>query len=154
MFRTKLLAPPFFLLLVLSCSHTPHALNDGASVLQMRDDFLLTHPDGKFNRFIERGEVVRGMNFVEVSASWGIPETRSLSKDRKLEYWTFFGFDDLSEDWTRYTFVFEKGVLADWDVNRHFSKNGSLSQWSISDNGGRRLSEETTKSNGGESPKR
>ena len=117
------------LLLFLACSHTPRAINDDNSILQMRQDYLLAHPGGAYDEYITRGEVVRGMNYLEVSASWGIPETRRRSRDQKLEYWTFYEKDDVSGDWMRYTFVFEKGALSDWQMARHFTKNGELSQW-------------------------
>jgi hypothetical protein len=113
----------------------------------MRQDYLLANPDGVYNEYITRGEVVRGMNYLEVSASWGIPETRRMSKDQKLEYWTFYEKDDLSGDWTRYTFVFEKGALSDWQMARHFSKNGVLSQWTTTD-GATAVSTPTTSSAG------
>jgi hypothetical protein len=151
MLRTiRLVSSLLFLLVFLACSHTPKALNDSVSVLQTREDYLLSHPDGKYNQYIERGEVVRGMNYVQVSAAWGIPETRSQSKDKKFEYWTFVGHDDLSGDWTRYTFVFQKGVLTDWDLNRHFTKNGTLAQWSLTGDGdGDRYAEGPLPSNSG-----
>jgi hypothetical protein len=115
-----------------ACAHSPHALNDDLSVQQMREEFLLEHPDGQFNAYIAKGEVVRGMNVLEVSASWGIPETRRMSKDRKLEYWTYFSKDEISGDWARYTLTFQERVLTEWDVVRHFNKNGTLTQWSHS----------------------
>jgi hypothetical protein len=121
-------------LLSLACAHTPNALNTDEAVLMMREDYVRTHPGGKYNEYIQRGQVVRGMNYLEVSASWGIPETRSKSRDRKVEYWTFFGKDDLSGDWTRYTMVFEKGVLADWELSKHFTKNGTLTHWRVPGN--------------------
>ena len=116
-------------LLFAACAHAPSALNDDAAVLVMRQDYLSAHPDGRYNAYIAKGEVVRGMNYLEVSASWGVPETRRLSGDKQSEFWTFFGKDDVSGDWIRYTFLFEKGILVDWQVNRHFTKNGTLSEW-------------------------
>ena len=118
-------------LLLTACAHTPDALHSDDSVLMMREDYVNSHPAGKYNEYIDRGQVVKGMNFMEVSASWGIPETRSKSQDTKLEYWTFFGKDEVSGDWTRYTMVFEKGVLTGWDLSRHFTKNGTLTRWLV-----------------------
>jgi hypothetical protein len=119
------------LLFFTACAHAPHALNDDQRAEQTRSEFVQTHPQGKYNEFISRGEVVRGMDVLEVSASWGVPETRRLSKDRKLEYWTYFGKDEISGDWSRYTLVFERRTLTDWQVDRHFIKNGTLTQWTI-----------------------
>jgi len=135
------------LLLFLACSHTPRAINDDNSILQMRQDYLLAHPGGEYNEYITRGEVVRGMNCLEVSASWGIPETRRMSKDQTLEYWTFYEKDEMSGDWMRYTFVFEEGALSNWQLARHFTKNGELSQWTITD-GATAVSTPTTSSAG------
>jgi hypothetical protein len=69
------------------------------------------------------------MKFTEVMASWGLPESRRLSHDRELEYWTFYGKDLDSGNWTRYTLLFEKGILTDWDLVRHFATNGALEDW-------------------------
>lgn len=119
------------LLLLSACAHTPDALNNDASVVQMREAYLRDHPDGRFNGYIERGKVVRGMDFTQVSASWGIPEARWLSKNKQVEFWTYLGEDDLSGDWARYTFEFEEGLLVDWVLDRHFTKNGTLTNWAI-----------------------
>jgi hypothetical protein len=96
----------------------------------MRADYLRQHPDGKFNGYISRGEVVRGMNMFEVSAAWGLPETRSPSKDRAVEFWTYFSQDEITGDWARYTLTFEDKAVSDWFVVRHFTKNGELTSWS------------------------
>jgi len=125
----------YFLCLVLlgflftSCSHAPNALDNGVTVEKLRLDYLSKHPDGRFNSFIKQGQVVKGMKHVEVMASWGLPESRSLSKDKKFEYWTFYGKDADSYDWIRYTLVFEKNYLTGWDVSRHYSKNGMIEDW-------------------------
>lgn len=116
------------LLLFVACSHTPRALNDDLTVQRMREEYLRDHPDGRFNPYIHRGEVVRGMDELEVSASWGLPETRRLSNDGKVEYWTYFNEDDISGNWSRYTLTFEKTLLSDWHIVRHFTKNGTLTQ--------------------------
>ena len=126
LWTSRLVLSSCLLLLFIACAHTPQALNDDLTLRQMRDEFLRDHPDGGYNIYIARGEVVRGMGFLEVSASWGMPETRRQSKDRKLEYWTYFSSDEVSGDWSRYTLTFEQKTLADWHVVRHFTKNGEL----------------------------
>ena len=128
LWTSRLVLSSCLLLLFIACAHTPQALNDDLTVRQMREEFLREHPDGQHNLYVARGEVVRGMNVLEVSASWGIPETRRQSKDRKQEYWTYFSADEISGDWSRYTLTFEGKVLADWHVVRHFNKNGQLTQ--------------------------
>jgi hypothetical protein len=132
MYGTRLLLTSVLGILALTaCAHTPEALHTDDSLIMMREDYVNSHPDGKYNSFIDQGQVVKGMNFIEVSASWGIPETRSRSNDAKLEYWTFFGKDEFSGDWTRYTMIFEQGILTGWDLNRHFTKNGTLTRWLV-----------------------
>lgn len=136
MLWTRRLVPFLVLPLLLStCSNQQRAINDDISVLQMREDYVQKHPAGRYNRFIEKGEIVRGMNLIEVSASWGLPEARWKSKDKAFEYWTFFGQDEISGDWSRYTLVFEKNVLVDWMLDRHFAKNGTLTEWHIPGDG-------------------
>jgi hypothetical protein len=51
-------------------------------------------------------------------------------------------------------FVFEKGVLMDWEINKHFTKNGTLAQWSVTDTGGGNLSEGPRPTNTNDSTKR
>jgi hypothetical protein len=133
LWKRSLVSMSCLLLLFLACAHNPRAINDDNSILQMRQEYLLAHPGGPYNEYITKGEVVRGMNYLEVSASWGIPETRRISRDRKMEHWTFYDKDDVSGDWTRYMFVFEQGTLSDWQMARHFTKNGELSQWTNMD---------------------
>jgi hypothetical protein len=111
-------------------------LNDDLTVKQMRADYLRDHPDGRFNRYIERGEVVRGMNMLEVSAAWGLPETRRPTEDREVEYWTYFSQDEITGDWCRYTLTFEDKAVSDWYVVRHFTKNGELTSWSHTETSG------------------
>jgi len=119
----------FFVIIVAACANVPLPPVGTATHPEVREEFLLMNPDGRFNQFVSKGEVVTGMGFEEVLASWGLPESRRLSRDRKQEYWTYLGEDDLSGDWMRYTFVFEKRLLVDWDVSRHFIKNGTLINW-------------------------
>ena len=45
-------------------------------IRMLRQEFFKTHPDGKYNEHIKKGEVVRGMDFLEVLASWGNPDAR------------------------------------------------------------------------------
>ena len=69
---------------IVSCSHAPKVLNETDTVLQIREDYLRANPNGPFNERIARGEVEKGMNFLEVLAAWGLPDTRGLSQDRVI----------------------------------------------------------------------
>jgi hypothetical protein len=116
-----------------SCANTPRSLDESDAVLKLRKDYLRSNPAGKFNGRIEKGEIVRGMNFMEVLASWGVPQCRRSLPEKEIESWIYIGKDEESKDWQQYTLMFEKRVLVQWDVMRHNSKNGSLAQWSIHD---------------------
>jgi hypothetical protein len=133
---TMILIAVVMALISTGCAHSPRAIEVSPSVLAIRGDFLDSNPDGPFNIYIERGEVVRGMNFVEVLASWGAPRARYRTESETVgtvEYWHYFWRDETSQDWTQFTFVFERKQLAEWDITRHVSKNGSLSVWRAQD---------------------
>lgn len=117
------------------CSYTPRTLNETASVIEIRNDFLVANPDGVYNDFIRRGEVTRGMNYSEVLASWGAPDARVRTNDNKgeLEAWSYTAVDDINGDWIQFTFRFEEKLLADWDIQRHVTMNGRLAGWSMVD---------------------
>lgn len=117
------------------CSYTPRTLNETASVLEIRNDYLAANPDGAYNDFIRRGEVTRGMNYTEVLASWGAPDARVRTNDNKgeIEAWSYTTMDDLNGDWIQFTFMFEKKTLADWEIQRHVTVNGRLAGWSMTD---------------------
>ncbi len=130
MLRTKYLLYLILLgFLFTACAHAPNSLDDGVTVAKFRQDYLQKNPDGPYNSYILQGQVVKGMKHVEVMASWGLPESRRLSKDRKCEYWTFYGKDAESWDCIRYTLEFQESILVGWDVSRHYSKNGMIEDW-------------------------
>lgn len=111
-----------------SCAHSPRVAEETTSMLAIRDGYLESHPDGRFNEYIARGEVVKGMDFMDVLASWGIPVSR-VRDPKGVEHWLYLAEDDQSGDWVGYTFAFEKYTLIEWDVTRHTSKNGALVYW-------------------------
>jgi len=108
--------------LITSCSHMPRVMEETDSVLTIRNEYLRTHPDGRFNESIMAGEVCKGMNFIEVLAAWGLPETRFRSADDDIEFWKYVSRDDVSLDWMSYTFAFEKNALVGWESFRHTGK--------------------------------
>jgi hypothetical protein len=109
-----------------SCAHSPRVIDESEAVLSIRKDYLRSNPDGRFNDFIERGEVVKGMSYVEVLAAWGFPEARLNIPERSTEYWRYVARDDLSRDWVEYTFVFQKNLLSEWEMIRHPSKGRAM----------------------------
>jgi len=118
---------------LVGCSYSPRMFNESESVLEIRNDFLASNPDGEYNEFIRKGEVTRGMNYTEVLASWGAPDARVRTNDNKgeLEVWSYTAVDDINGDWIQFTFQFEKKALIDWDIQRHITMNGRLAGWEI-----------------------
>jgi hypothetical protein len=94
-------------------------------IRMLRSEFFKTHPDGEYNEHIKKGEVVRGMDFLEVLASWGNPDVRKKPMEG-VEHWTYLETDEDSKDSVHYKFIFKKNVLFDWELARHFAKGGEL----------------------------
>jgi hypothetical protein len=110
---------PVLLLLavvLVSCSHHPKTFAGGESILKGRQDYVSAHPDGVYNDHILNGEVVKGMNLMEVLASWGLPNSRRHSESGSLEYWFFISQDKEMGMVRRYELVFQDQLLHDWDV--------------------------------------
>jgi len=116
-------------LLGTGCAHTPRSFDESPATLAIRADYLGTHPAGPFNAQIARGEVGKGMSFLEVLAAWGVPEWRARTEDARFEVWGYVARDEGSQDWTRYTFTFEKKTLVEWETTRHVIKGHALAQW-------------------------
>jgi len=119
--------------LAASCAYSPRVLDEDAAVLSIRTDYLKSNPDGIYNDYIRRGEVVKGMTYVEVLASWGFPASRLRVPERNLEYWRYVARDDVSLDWAQYTFVFEGPSLIEWQMTRHTSKGRAMEPIEFSD---------------------
>jgi hypothetical protein len=97
--------------------------NETEYIRMLREEFFKTHPDGQYNEFIARGEVVKGMDFLEVLASWGNPNKREKPTEN-VEYWLYHEEDENSLDWVEYKFVFRKNVLEDWELTKHIGEGG------------------------------
>ncbi len=110
---------PVLLLLVAvlaSCSHHPKTLDGSESIMKGRQDYVTAHPDGLYNSHIMNGEVVKGMNLMEVLASWGLPNSRRHSESGSHEYWFFVSQDKESGMIRRYELIFQDQLLHDWNV--------------------------------------
>lgn len=107
-----------------SCSHTPRSTRDPESLASIRAQYLQDNPDGQFNDSILRGELIKGMNVIEVLASWGLPELRSF--DSKTESWTYYLRDDLSPESRVYELTFTDRVLTGWSVDRTSAAVGGV----------------------------
>jgi hypothetical protein len=123
--RILRVVPLLFLVGAFACSQTPRMSQEDETeyIRMLRSEFFETHPDGQYNEYIARGEVVRGMDFLEVLASWGNPGKRERPSPT-VEYWLYEEKDESSKDWVRYKFVFRDNVLNDWELTRHVSEGG------------------------------
>ena len=115
------------LLVVSSCSSQLQMMEgqDDDYVIKLRKEYFAAHPDGEFNGYITRGEVVKGMDFLAVLASWGNPERRQ-KKSEAIEYWMYVDLDEVSKDWIEFQLEFSNNVLTGWDLSHHFAQGGSL----------------------------
>ncbi len=124
MYRTPLpiLLLPLLLPLLGSCTSNLQKVDKNSSyLLALRAEYFASNPDGEFNDYIERGEIVKGMDFLEVLASWGHPAARSKRSDT-TELWTYREINQGTKDWIEYTFTFRSNVLGDWKITRHYGE--------------------------------
>ena len=70
--------------LTASCAHVPRMQNNDPETATLRAQYLRENPNGAHNAEIQRGEVSRGMNAMEVLASWGIPERFRSSSSKNV----------------------------------------------------------------------
>jgi hypothetical protein len=127
MYRRASLVLPLLMLILPSCSTQLHTSKEVPSsyVLALREEYFASNPDGQYNENIRNGEVVRGMDFLEVLASWGHPAERKKDS-QTMEEWTYREIDEVSKDWVEYTFMFRQSILEDWSIARHVAKGGAL----------------------------
>jgi hypothetical protein len=118
----------------------------------LRSEYFKTNPNGVYNEYIERGEVVRGMDFLEVLASWGNPIKREKPSP-SIEFWVYLEEDEESKDWVQYKFVFNKSVLDDWEISRQGAQ-GSLGDATNEASSASTLTKGSGASGSGSSPKK
>jgi hypothetical protein len=146
--------PFLFIAAALACSQNPRRSETDESdyIRMLRDEFFKTNPNGVYNEYIARGEVVRGMDFLEVLASWGNP-TKREKPSPNMEYWVYLDEDEDSKDWVQYTFLFKKSVLEDWQLDRQ-GPQGILGETDSSPSSTSVLSKGSGTSGTGSSPKK
>ncbi len=115
---SRILVLAFVASLFAACATSPPRRDETTAILEIREDYLRTHPDGPFNGEISRGEVVSGMDYHDVLASWGMPDARSADSERREERWTYVLRSDNGVDWVRYDFVFVRQVMVEWEFSR------------------------------------
>jgi hypothetical protein len=99
-----------------SCSRLPQSTRSNDEMASIRAEYLQNNPDGKFNDHIKEGRVVKGMNTMEVLASWGIPNVRRGWEQDKTEYWTYYAKDEHTQQLMSYDLVFDDRVLNRWVI--------------------------------------
>ncbi len=83
----------------------------------LRADYMAANPNAPYRTQVSNGEVVKGMETIDVLAAWGHPERR-VREGGDSEVWTYVDKDDASGDQVAYTLLFKKGILNDWDIMR------------------------------------
>jgi hypothetical protein len=126
-FPHLLLWLPVAILAFVSCAPNPRIVSGTESdyLLQLRAEYLAANPDGQYNEYVSRGEVVKGMDFLAVLASWGHPDRR-VKESPQSEQWEYRDVDETSKDWLVYSFKFRGSVLEEWDLIRHFAAGGLI----------------------------
>lgn len=117
--------------LVSACSHTP-TLESNPETESLRAQYLRENPNGVYNENIMRGEVVKGMNFVEVLASWGVPTQREQRNSGRSEVWSYRALDKSTSEFVLYDLVFDERVVKEWAVDRYTAGAG-VSTMTLSD---------------------
>ena len=97
-----------------SCTRAPRLTTSDPSRLEIRDEYLAKHPDGRYNKEIRNGGVKKGMSVIEVLASWGLPNMRRAQTDTQTEFWTYYIRDVHSNQLMSYQLTFENRVLKRW----------------------------------------
>jgi hypothetical protein len=101
-----------------SCAHVPTLLSEGPETGRLRTQYLNDHPNGPHNAQIARGEVAKGMDAMEVLASWGVPQKRLARPAKQREAWSYTSLDQYSGDYVVYELVFVDRVLEHWNIDR------------------------------------
>ena len=63
--------------LTVSCTHAPQLDRTSDQVAGFRTHYLEHNPDDPFKKDIMRGKVHKEMNYMQVLASWGLPNVRT-----------------------------------------------------------------------------
>ncbi|MBN1884598.1 MAG: hypothetical protein JW876_03605 [Candidatus Krumholzibacteriota bacterium] len=83
-----------------------------------REQYLVDHPGCAFIRHIRNGEIVRGMVFDEVMASWGLPNVYMASEGTPREYWIYYVQGEDTRSILIYTLLFHDSCLEQWEIDQ------------------------------------
>jgi hypothetical protein len=114
----RILAVTLVLAALSACAHAPRSLQMTDHITSIRMQFLADYPNGRFNDQIQRGEIAKGMNVLEVLAAWGTPVDKARVEGVEVETWTYRDRDEHSRDFIIYEVVFDKRLLTDWFITR------------------------------------
>ena len=104
--------------LAASCTHVPRSPNNSQDTASIRAQYLDNNPHGLYNSQIRNNELAKGMNVIEVLASWGIPDERQWTPSSMKESWTYYARNPYNEDYIVYELVFEDRTLTRWIMDR------------------------------------
>ncbi len=102
--------------LLASCGGLPQSTRTDENTTSIREEYLKTHPDGKYNTYIQEGRIVKGMGVLDVLASWGLPNLRRPGEKTEEEFWAYHAKDELSQQVVSYELDFVNKVLTRWSV--------------------------------------
>ena len=111
------LLPVLVATVAVSCSQLPPSDKSPEEMASIRAEYLENNPNGKYTGYIMEGRVVKGMNTLEVLASWGLPNVRRNWTPDNAEYWTYYAQDEHTRKVVSYDLVFEDKVLSRWIVS-------------------------------------
>lgn len=105
--------------LMVCCSHAPQLHEGSESMRQSRMEYVQNNPGGKYNDYIMKGELAKGMGVPEVEASWGLPDKQRELDGTKLEQWIYADLDDVSGRLVVYSLAFTDRVLVYWEIHEN-----------------------------------
>ena len=123
-FLFRILVLVLFLAFASSCAYQPRSMKDSAEMAEVRSEYVQNNPEGKFNHYIEKGELSKGMSVIEVLAAWGLPNMRQSWQNTDKESWTYHSFDPHTGDYTIVDLTFEARTLLKWVRHRQVAAAG------------------------------
>ncbi|MDH3216032.1 MAG: hypothetical protein OEN01_07030 [Candidatus Krumholzibacteria bacterium] len=109
-----------------SCSHSPRLPRGTQEVASLRAEYLQNNPDDPFKGQILNSEVSKGMNVLQVLASWGLPNVRRGYAQGHSESWTYYAVDEHTQKLLSYELVFYKSTLSLWVMDGDAAGLGTL----------------------------
>ena len=99
-----------------SCSHAPRLERNSEEVAGFRAHYLEYHPHDPFKKQILKSEVHKDMSYMQVLASWGLPNLRSGNAEEGSEVWAYYAVDEHSKELRNYQLAFYRNRLIIWQI--------------------------------------